>query len=78
MDISMPGINGIAALKKIKEINKDFSIIMITSYGKNEMIKSALKEGAQGYILKPVSVEKLSESIQKIFPEYLEKKDRVL
>jgi len=72
MDISMPGMNGIEVVKKIKNINKCFSIIMITSYGKNEMVKSALQAGAQGYILKPVTAKKLYESIGKIYPEYLD------
>jgi len=71
MDISMPGMNGLEAINKIKSINKYFSIIMITSYGKNNVVKTALQEGAQGYILKPVTEEKLYESIGKIYPEYL-------
>ncbi len=76
MDISMPGMNGIDVIKKIKNINKYFSIIMITSYGKNEIVKSALDAGAQGYILKPVTTEKLYESIGKIYPEYLDVEEK--
>lgn len=71
MDISMPGINGIEVVKKIKELNKYFSIIMITAYGHDKTVKDALKAGAEGYILKPVSEEKLYESIGKIYPEFL-------
>ncbi len=75
MDISMPGMNGLEVINKIKNISQYFSIIMITSYGNNSFVKSALQEGAQGYILKPVTAEKLYESISKIYPEYLKDED---
>jgi len=70
MDISMSGISGIEVVQKIKELNSDFSIIMITAYGKNSLVKEALQSGAKGYILKPVSEENLYESIGKIYPKY--------
>jgi len=70
MDVAMPGMNGLDVIKKIKDISKYFTIIMVTSYGKNQIVKKALQEGAQGYILKPVTAEKLYESISKIYPEY--------
>jgi len=72
MDISMSGISGIEVVQKIKELNSDFSIIMITAYGKNNLVKESLKSGAKGYILKPVSEENLYESIGKIYPKYLD------
>jgi len=75
MDISMPGMSGIEVINKIRNISQYFSIIMITSYGNNSIVKSALQEGAQGYILKPVTAEKLYESISKIYPEYLKDDD---
>jgi len=75
MDISMPGMNGLEVINKIKNISQYFAIIMITSYGNNSFVKSAIQEGAQGYILKPVTAEKLYESISKIYPEYLKDED---
>lgn len=69
MDITMPDMDGITAVQKIKEIDNDANIIMVTSHGQEAMVMSALKAGAKGYILKPVSPEKLKESIGKIFPE---------
>jgi len=68
MDITMQDMNGITALKKIKEINPDVNVIMITSHGDEPMVMNALKLGAKGYILKPITPEKLRESINKIFP----------
>jgi len=69
MDITMPDMDGITAVKKIKELNNNANVIMITSHGQEAMVMNALKAGAKGYILKPVSPEKLKESIGKIFPE---------
>ena len=69
MDITMPDMDGITAVKKIKEIDKNANVIMVTSHGQEPMVMNALKAGAKGYILKPVSPEKLRESIGKIFPE---------
>jgi len=72
MDVSMPIMNGIEALKEIIS-NCDIAqtnIIMITANGQDGIVKDALKIGAKGYILKPISEEKLQDSIGKIFPEY--------
>ena len=69
MDITMPDMDGITAVKKIKELDDDANIIMVTSHGQEAMVMNALKAGAKGYILKPVSPEKLRESIGKIFSE---------
>lgn len=71
MDISMPGMNGIETVKKLKSLDNDLTIIMITAYGQNNLVKEALKVGAEGFILKPVSEEKLYESISKLYKEYI-------
>jgi two-component system, chemotaxis family, chemotaxis protein CheY len=73
MDITMPGMDGITAVKRIKEIDAATNIIMITSHGQEAMVMEALKSGAKGYMLKPVTPDKLREAIGKIFPELAEK-----
>lgn len=70
MDISMPVMNGVDSLKEIMKINFDANIIMITANGQDGIVKDALKLGAKGYILKPISEEKLQDSIGQIFSEY--------
>ena len=75
MDITMPDMDGITAVRRIKEIDEDAKIIMITSHGQEAMVMNALKSGAKGYILKPISPEKLREAIGKIFPELETKED---
>lgn len=72
MDISMPGMNGIESLEKIMEIsNNEANVIMITANGQDGIVKDSLLLGAKGYILKPVTEDKLQDSIGRIFPKYL-------
>jgi len=79
MDISMPEMNGVDALKEIiKKINSDANIIMITANGQDGIVKDSLLSGAKGYILKPISEEKLQDSIGKIFSEYIVKDSNIL
>jgi len=70
MDITMPeqnGIkNGIEALDEIIKIDKDANVIMITSHGEQRMVMEAISKGSKGYILKPVTKEKLQQIIEKI------------
>jgi two-component system, chemotaxis family, chemotaxis protein CheY len=42
---------------------------MVTSHGQESMVMAALKAGAKGYIMKPVTPDKLRESIGRIYPE---------
>jgi len=69
MDITMPVKNGIEALKQIKKRYKDAKIIMITSHGEEKLVMDAISSGAKGYILKPITPEKIQSTINKIFPE---------
>ncbi len=69
MDITMPIMNGIEALKLIKKSYKDAKIIMVTSHGEERLVMDAITHGAKGYILKPITEEKLSEAICRVYPE---------
>ncbi len=53
LDVMLPGMNGIEVLRKIKEINKNTGVIMITGYPDEEKAKEAIKLGAYDYIIKP-------------------------
>ena len=69
MDITMPIMNGIEALKKIRKNHSDAKIIMITSHGEENLVMEAITNGARGYILKPINNEKLTIVINKVFPD---------
>lgn len=68
MDITMPEMDGITALKEIKHFDHDAKVIMVTAQGQNDMVVQAIRSGASGYLLKPLRIAKLRESIRKIFP----------
>lgn len=83
MDITMPEMDGITAVKELKKIDKNAKIIMVTSHGQEEMVIQAIRNGASGYLLKPINVTKLRDSIRKVFPSIvdettLEEKERAL
>ncbi|MGD9654686.1 MAG: response regulator [Sulfuricurvum sp.] len=68
MDITMPEMDGISAVKAIIGLNKEAKIVMVTAHGQGDMVVQAIRSGASGYLLKPLSIVKLRESIRKIFP----------
>jgi DNA-binding NtrC family response regulator len=59
MDINMPGINGVDALKRMKQINRSLPVIMISGGGDEALANEALKSGAYDYISKPFNLEYL-------------------
>ncbi len=63
MDIDMPGVNGIEGLKKVREINQEVKILMLTVFDDNKNVFEALKNGANGYLLKKTPPAKLLEYI---------------
>lgn len=65
MDIDMPGTNGIEGLKLIREKNNRVKVLMLTVFDDNKNIFEALKNGANGYILKKTPPAKLLEYIEE-------------
>ncbi len=63
LDILMPDMNGLAVLKKIKELKSDAKIIMCTASEQSHHVQEALSSGAKGYIVKPFTQESLNEKI---------------
>jgi len=65
MDIDMPGTNGIEGLKKIRETNADVKVLMLTVFDDNKNVFEAIKNGANGYVLKKTPPAKLLEYIEE-------------
>lgn len=63
LDVKMPGFSGIEVLQKIREINKDSKIIMISAVDEEVVVELAMKYGAVGYITKPFSLEQLEKDV---------------
>ena len=63
MDITMPKMDGITALEKIMEFDKNAKVIMVSALGKQELVKKSLLTGAKNYIVKPLDRKKVLERI---------------
>ena len=74
VDIELPGMNGIEVLKKLKEIDSDTEVIIITGHASLDTSIEAMKYGACGYIKKPLNPKELQGTIAKA----LEKRKRKL
>lgn len=61
MDVTMPNVDGITAVKEIKKDNPNVKIVMITSHGQEDIILRSLEAGAAAYLIKPIEKEKLGE-----------------
>jgi len=66
MDISMPGMNGIEATKKITSEFPEIEVIILSVYDDDQYINASLEAGASGYLLKSVEAQELGESILKV------------
>jgi len=73
MDITMPILNGIDALKEIRSFDSQAKVIMITSHGEERLVMDAITLGAKGYMLKPITPLKIKLSLQKSFPQLSER-----
>lgn len=65
-DIQMPGMNGIDAIKSIRENGNDCKIIIISGYQEFAYAHNALKYNVTDYLLKPIDADELNESLRKI------------
>lgn len=63
MDITMPKMDGVTALEKIIEFDKNARVVMISALGKQDLVKKALLIGAKNYIVKPLDRKKVLERI---------------
>ncbi len=64
-DLRMPGMDGMEFLKKIRELDKNHTVIVMTAYGSMETAIEAMKNGAYDYIAKPFSKEELLLTLRK-------------
>ncbi|TDT50629.1 response regulator [Fonticella tunisiensis] len=66
MDITMPEMDGIQAVKEIKRIDPNAKIIMCSAMGQQAMVMEAIKSGARDFIVKPFQPDRVIESIKKV------------
>jgi len=68
LDIIMPQLGGIEALRLLRSRNKDLKIIMVSALDSMDRVKECLKAGANHYILKPFEEDKVIEILHKVSP----------
>lgn len=66
MDITMPEVNGIEAVKEIKKIDANAKIIMCSAMGQQGMVIESIQAGARDFIVKPFQVERVVEAVKKV------------
>ena len=69
LDIRMPEMNGVETVKLIKENYPELKVLMLTTFNDEEYIMEALANGANGYVLKDIEIEKLVEAIHDAIGE---------
>lgn len=66
MDITMPEMDGIQALKEIKKLDGNALIIMCSAMGQQAMVIESIQAGAKDFIVKPFQAERVIEAVKKV------------
>jgi len=66
MDITMPVMDGVSALEKILEFDKNAKVMMVSALGKEDVVKKCLLMGAKSYIVKPLDRKKVLERVVSV------------
>ena len=66
LDITMPNMDGLDALKEIKKLNADAKVIMVTAAGQQNKMVEAIKSGASEFVTKPFEADEITGLIAKM------------
>jgi two-component system chemotaxis response regulator CheY len=66
MDITMPELDGIGALKQIKDHDPSAVVVMCTAMGQKNMVVEAIQAGAKDFIVKPFQPDRVLEAVNKL------------
>ena len=66
MDITMPEMDGITAVKEIKKVDPNAKVIMCSAMGQQAMVIEAIQSGAKDFIVKPFQPNRVLEAVQKV------------
>ena len=66
LDLNLPGMGGIEVLRRIKKIDENIEVIVITGYGTMKTVKAAMRLGAYDYITKPFDINYVSSLIKGV------------
>ena len=66
MDITMPNMDGLEALKAIRGKNKDANVVMCSAMGQETMVMDAVRSGAKDFIVKPFKADRVLKTVNSI------------
>ena len=66
MDVTMPRMDGLAALKEIRRIDPTARVAMVTAMGQQGVVVEALKSGAKDFVMKPFEADRLMAALDRI------------
>src|ERR671933_533623 len=66
LDITMPEMDGLAALREIRKFDPNARVAMVTAMGQQAIVKEALQAGAQDFVLKPFQPERVLSALHKL------------
>lgn len=69
LDINMPGTTGIQALPRIREIDPEAVVVMLTGHASRHLVEDSLKAGASHYIRKDTPQQEISRMLKELFEE---------
>lgn len=75
-DVSMPILNGLQLIQKVKEVKPSVYMIVLSAYNNFEYARTALRYGAENYLLKPLDPDELSDTISQII-SHLQERDQL-
>lgn len=65
LDITMPEVSGLEALKEIMKVKPDANVVMVSALGQEAMVKEAVLSGAKGFVVKPFKEDILVSALKK-------------
>src|SRR4030043_450128 len=66
LDITMPDMDGLAALKEIIDVDPEAKVAMVSAMGQRAMVTEALELGARDFVMKPFDTSRLLQAVQKL------------
>ncbi len=72
LDMKIPGMDGIEILKRLKAINKDIQVIIMTAYGELDMIQESKDLGAITHFAKPFDIDEIRDAVRENMPQSTE------
>lgn len=66
MDITMPRMDGIEAMRRLKQVHPDSRVIVCSAQGKDDVVAECMSVGAQAFIMKPFQAEQVAQAISRV------------